>query len=38
MRLSDRLTWLYILFDVWLFHKAPQISEHLKGATLAHSR
>lgn len=30
LRISDRLLWLYISFDVWLFHKAPQISNYLR--------
>lgn len=30
MRLSDRLLALYIAFDIWLFHKAPQINDYLK--------
>jgi len=30
MRLSNKLLALYIAIDVWLFHKAPQITDYLK--------
>jgi hypothetical protein len=33
MRLRDHLLAAYIAVDIWLFHKAPQITDYLKRIT-----